>query len=223
MPRQVSRTYATVMVIATPFVRWWGRLRVRGLELLEAPGAIVMIANHDSHWDPLVVGVAAKGTQVRALAKASLWKNPVVAKVLDGMGQIPIERGRGDADALRNAIDGLEAGACVGIFPEGTISRGREMRALSGAGRLALAVPASRVVACSITGAVDIVRFPKRPRITVEFFEPSGGQPKPGESAIALTKRVMAEVRDRAPAVGAGRAGSKRSKTVGRDGRGNPL
>jgi 1-acyl-sn-glycerol-3-phosphate acyltransferase len=70
---------------------------------------------------------------------------------------------------------------------------------------LALAVPEARIVAVSVTGAVDIVRFPARPRITVEFFEPADGQPQPGESAIALTRRVMAEVRTKAPPVRAGR------------------
>jgi 1-acyl-sn-glycerol-3-phosphate acyltransferase len=205
MSRRVTRTYAVVMMIVTPIIRWWGRLRVTGADLLDDPGAVVLLANHDSHWDPLVVGVAAPGTQVQALAKASLWKNPVVARILDAMGQIPIERGRGDAGALAAAIERLEQGTCIGVFPEGTISRGQEMRALSGAGRLALAVPSSRIVAASITGAVDIVRFPRRPRITVDFFEPAGGQPTPEESAIALTKRVMAEIRDRAPAADAGR------------------
>jgi 1-acyl-sn-glycerol-3-phosphate acyltransferase len=195
------------MIIATPFVRWWGRLSVRGGELLAAPGAVLMFANHDSLWDPLVVGVAARGQQVRALAKSSLWTNPIAARVLDGMGQIPIERGRGDSAALSAAVEQLERGACVGVFPEGTISRGEVMRPLSGAGRLALAVPQARVVAVSITGAVAIARFPARPRIQVEFFEPSGGQPQDGESAIKLTRRVMADVRGKAPFVKAGRAG----------------
>ena len=203
--RQVSLTYRIVMLVAGPIVRSWGRLRVHGAELLEAPGPVLLFANHDSHWDPLVVGVAAPGHQLRALAKASLWKNPVVARVLDGMGQIPIERGRGDAAALSAAIDQLRRGARIGIFPEGTISKGATMRALSGGGRLALAVPEARIVAVSVTGAVDIVRFPARPRITVEFFEPSGGQAQAGESAMALTKRVMAEVRAKAPPVAAGR------------------
>jgi 1-acyl-sn-glycerol-3-phosphate acyltransferase len=193
------------MLVATPIVRWWGRLRVRGAELLDAPGPILVLANHDSHWDPLVIGVAARGVQVRALAKASLWKNPVVARVLNGMGQIPIERGRGDAAALAAAIAQLEAGRCVGVFPEGTISRGEVMRPLSGAGRLALAVPGTRIVAVSVTGTVDIVRFPTRPRLTVEFFEPLDGQPHEGESAVKLSRRVMADVRARAPFVAAGR------------------
>ena len=193
------------MGIATPVVRWWGRLTVHGLELLDAPGPTVLFANHDSRWDPLVVGVAARGQQVRALAKSSLWNNRVLARVLDAMGQIPIERGRGDTAALAVAIDQLERGACVGVFPEGTVSRGQVMRPLSGAGRLALAVPAARVIAVTITGAVQIARFPTRPRITVTFFEPAGGQPSDGESAIKLTRRVMEEIRSKAPFVSAER------------------
>lgn len=178
---------------------------MRGTELLDGPGPMVIVANHDSRWDPLVIGVAARGVQVRALAKASLWNNPIVARVLDGMGQIPIERGRGDVAALSAAIAELERGRCVGVFPEGTISRGEVMRPLSGAGRLALAVPGTRIVAVSVTGAVDIVRFPARPRITVEFFEPLEGQPREGESAVKLTRRIMADIRARAPFVAAGR------------------
>jgi 1-acyl-sn-glycerol-3-phosphate acyltransferase len=165
----------------------------------------LICANHDSQWDPLVIGVAARGVQVRALAKASLWNNPIVARVLNGMGQIPIDRGRGDVGALAEAIAQLGRGRCVGVFPEGTISRGADMRPLSGAGRLALAVPGTRIVAASVTGAVDIARFPARPRITVEFFEPHDGQPHDGESAIKLTRRVMADIRERAPFVAAGR------------------
>ncbi len=204
-PRRVSLVYRIVMIVASPIVRWWGRLEVHGADLLDRPGPAVLFANHDSHWDPVVAGVAAPNRQIRALAKASLWGNPVVGWVLDHMGQIPIERGRGDAAALSRAIEELEAGACIGVFPEGTISRGREMRALSGAGRLALAVPASRVVGLRIVGSVDIVRFPKRPRIRVDFFDPAAGQPQQDETASALTKRIMAEVRSGAPFALAGR------------------
>jgi len=197
----VSRTYRVVMAAVTPIVRWWGRLEVVGEDALPVDGPTLIIANHDSWWDPLVVGVAAmrRPRQVRALAKSSLWKIRAVGWVLDGMGQIPIDRGRGDTAALSAAIDQLRAGSCIGVFPEGTVSRGKPLRAQSGAGRLALAVPGTRVVAVRVIGAVDIVRVPKRPRIRVEFFEPSDGQPRPDESAIALTKRTMAEVRAGAP------------------------
>jgi 1-acyl-sn-glycerol-3-phosphate acyltransferase len=200
---KISLTYRIVMWVATPIVRWWGRLHVEGEAVLARSGPMVLMANHDSMWDPVVVGVAGvHQRQVRALAKASLWKARPVAWVLDHMGQIPIERGRGDVAALQAAIDQLAAGQCVGVFPEGTVSRGKAMRPLSGAGRLVLAVPDTVVVCAAVTGAVDIARFPHRPRIKVTFFEPAGGQPVPGESAIALTRRTMAEIRDAAPFAG---------------------
>jgi 1-acyl-sn-glycerol-3-phosphate acyltransferase len=196
---RVSLTYRAVMALATPVVRWWGRLEVTGLAALPPSGPVIIFANHDSAWDPLVVGVAARNRQVRALAKSSLWKYRPLAWVFDHMGQIPIERGRGDLAAMSAAVDQLRAGGCIGVFPEGTVSRGRPLRPLSGAGRLALAVPEARLICVASSGAVDIVRFPHRPRIRVHFFEPAGGQAQPGETPIRLTRRAMAEIRARAP------------------------
>jgi 1-acyl-sn-glycerol-3-phosphate acyltransferase len=206
MPRpKTPLTYRAVMAVATPIVRWWGRLEVYGLEVLPTDGPAVLMVHHDSAWDPVVAGVAARH-QIRALAKSSLWKSRPLGWVLDRMGQIPIERGRGDLEALSAAVAHLEQGAWLGIFPEGTVSRGRPLRPRRGAGRLVLAVPGTKLVGVSITGAVDIVRFPRRPRIRVEFFEPAAGQPQPGEGALALTRRMMAEVRERAPYAVPGRS-----------------
>jgi 1-acyl-sn-glycerol-3-phosphate acyltransferase len=203
--------YRAVMVVSTPVVRWWGRLEVVGQELLAPYGPTVLMVSHDSAWDPIAVGIAAGDRQIRALAKASLWNSKPMARVLDGMGQVPIERGVGDTEALRTAIEHLRAGSCLGIFPEGTVSRGRRLRYLSGAGRLALAVPGALVLGVRVTGTVDIVRFPRRPRVRVEFFAPEGGQPHPDESASELTTRVMREVRAGAAPAVPGR-GRKRTK-----------
>ncbi len=201
--RKPTLTYRAVMAFATPIVRWWGRLHVVGLSLLPVDGPTLLMVNHDSAWDPVVVGVAARRRQIRALAKSSLWRSKALGWVLDHMGQIPIERGRADAVALSAAIDALRAGGCIGVFPEGTVSRGRTLRPLSGAGRIALAVPGTTVLGVSVSGVVDIVRFPHRPRITVEFFDP--GQPGDAESAVGLTRRVMSDVRSRAPIAVPGR------------------
>ncbi len=193
------------MALAAPVVRWWGRLEVSGTSVLPASGPVIVFANHDSHWDPLVIGIAARGRQVRALAKASLWKQPVLAWVLDHMGQIPIERGRGDLAAMSAAVEQLRDGGCIGVFPEGTVSRGEALRPLSGAGRLALAVPEARLICAAASGVTDIARFPHRPRIRVDFFEPDGGQAQEGESAVRLTRRLMTQIRQRAPYAVAGR------------------
>ena len=201
---RIPPVYRAVMAAAGPIVKWWGRLEVVGLDRLPLHGATIVPANHDSAWDPVVIAFAARRRrQIQALAKASLWKNPLLRRVLDGMGQIPVRRGQADMDALDAAVQCLSAGGCLGIFPEGTRSQGRQLRAKSGAGRLAQAVPEARIVCAAVSGTVDIARFPRRPRLKVTFFEPTPAPP--GESALELSTRLTAELRAVAPVAAAGR------------------
>ncbi|UTI63986.1 1-acyl-sn-glycerol-3-phosphate acyltransferase [Paraconexibacter antarcticus] len=203
----VTFTYRAAMGLTAPVVRWWGRLDVVGLELLPLDGPVLLAVNRDSYWDPIAVGIAGLSRrQVKALAKHSLWK-PGLGRILDGMGQIPITRGSGDAHAMARAIEELRAGACLGIFPEGTRSLGRQLRPRSGFGRLAQAVPEAQIVCCRVTGTVDIPRLPpRRPRVRVEFFVPAGGGLQPEETPSELSSRLTAEIRTKAPvAIAAGR------------------
>jgi 1-acyl-sn-glycerol-3-phosphate acyltransferase len=208
---RITPAYRGVMAVTTPAVRWWGRLDVSGLEAMPLEGPVLLAGNHDSYWDPIAVGIAGMPRrQIRALAKSSLWK-PVIGRVLDGMGQIPIDRGAGDQGALDAAIEELRGGACIGIFPEGTRSLGRDLRARSGIGRLAEAVPEAEIVSCTVQGTVDIPRFPaSRPHVRVDFFRPAGGGLQPGESATDFSARLLAEIRARAPIAVAGRKRARR-------------
>jgi 1-acyl-sn-glycerol-3-phosphate acyltransferase len=204
MPDQLTGAYRAVMTASAPVVKTWGRLQVSGLEALPEEGPVLLAANHDSYWDPIAIGMAARPKrQIKALAKASMWKLPLVSSVLDGMGQIPIDRGKGDAGALSRAIEELRAGACIGVFPEGTRSLGRELRARSGFGRLAEAVPEAEIVCCTAVGTSGIAAFPKRPSIAVRFFRPEAGGRLPGETAAELPVRLLEEIRREAPIVSA--------------------
>jgi 1-acyl-sn-glycerol-3-phosphate acyltransferase len=201
----MTRTYRTALGLCVPIVRLWGRLEVEGLEHVPAEGPLVIAGNHDSYWDPVVIGIAAmKRRQIRALAKSSLWKVKGMNRVLSGMGQIPIVRGTGDADALDRAIAELRDGACIGIFPEGTRSLGRTLRPRSGLGRLVAAVPEAVVVPVAVEGSTDIPRFPKRPRLRVRFLPPADGLHN-GEAPAAFAARIVAEVRALAAISPAGR------------------
>lgn len=200
MTSERTRMYRAAMAVFTPVVKWWGRLEASGLEHLPKEGAILLAGNHDSYWDPIAIGIAGQPRrQIRALAKSTLWKTAALGKVLDGMGQIPIDRGKGDAHALDRAVQELRNGRCIGVFPEGTRTRGRILRARSGFGRLAEQVPEATIVCCTVEGTTTVGQFPKRPKIRVRFFPPAGGGLNPGESAAEMTVRLLAEIRGYAP------------------------
>jgi 1-acyl-sn-glycerol-3-phosphate acyltransferase len=199
--------YDLIAALMRPAARW-GRMRVSGLEVLTAAGPLLVVPNHDSQWDPILVGLAAKPRRrLRFLARASLWRIPGLGPLMNGLGQIPVRRGAGDAGAIENAVEALRSGDAVCVFPEGGLSWGEAQRARGGVGRLAQACPDARVVCCAIIGATGYVRFPRRPRVEVSFFAPASGQPRPGEEPRELAARLLAEIRDRVPPAPAGRRG----------------
>jgi 1-acyl-sn-glycerol-3-phosphate acyltransferase len=198
--RQGWKVYQTVRYLLR-WLRWWVRLEVRGLENLPAAGPILVVSNHDAWLDPLVIleSMMWRSRQLRFLAKASLWNFRPFAWILSGAGQIPIRRGESDVAAIEAAVAALDRGEAIGIFPEGTLSRGEELRARRGVARLALACPEAPVVLAAVQGGTDLKRFPRRPRVKIEFFAPAGGQAKPGEDPGALAARLLGEIRDRVP------------------------
>ncbi|GAB2457318.1 lysophospholipid acyltransferase family protein [Jatrophihabitans fulvus] len=192
--------YRAVLAVGTPLMTRWSRLSVTGLECLPRTGPVVLAADHDSYWDPIAIAVAARHVRpVRALSKSTLWKNPLVARFMDGMGHIPVIRGVSNDEAMARAVAELRAGACIGMFPEGTRSLGRELRARAGVGRLAEAVPEATTVCVRVNGSTEVVRLPTRPRVTVEFFLPRAGQWRTGEPAAEFSERLLAELREGAP------------------------
>jgi len=187
-------------------VALWGRVRITGLDAVPVDGPLLVVPNHDSQWDPIVVGIALrKRRRLRFLARADLWRIPGLGPILHAMGQIPIERGAGDARALDRAVEALRGGEAICVFPEGRLSRGETLRARSGVGRLAQWCPGVRVVLCCVEGTTDYVRFPKRPRISISFFEPATGQARSGEDPAELATRLLGEIRALVPPVAAGR------------------
>ena len=191
-------------------------MHVTGLDSVPRRGPLLLVPNHDSQWDPLIVGLALRRRRrLRFLARADLWKVPGLGPLLYRLGQIPIERGVGDARALEEAIEALRAGEAICVFPEGRLSRGEHLRARSGVARLASWCPGVAVVLCAIAGTTDLVRFPRRPRVTVSFFAPRDGQPEAGEEPAELAARLLDEIRENVPPVPAGRRHREAAASVG--------
>jgi 1-acyl-sn-glycerol-3-phosphate acyltransferase len=94
-----------------------------GLDRIPREGGLLLIINHASVFDPPIVGHATP-RWVEFMAMAELFRRPLFAWILHGLGAFPVDRARQDPTAAREAIRRLHAGRCVGIFPEGGVRLG---------------------------------------------------------------------------------------------------
>ena len=131
--------------LGIPMLRAWRRLAFRlevsGLEHLPATGAVLVVANHVSFRDPLLLVTLAhdRGRRLRALVVEAAFDYPVTGWFLRSSGMILVPAGAGRARAASTAEAALAAGEAVLVYPEGTIPRaGQVVAAQPGVGWLAL-------------------------------------------------------------------------------------
>lgn len=95
--------------------------RLGGLHHLPSTGAFIVVCNHQSHFDPMVVGSVLRDRAPRALARSSLIKGNGLAGWLIGtaFGSIPVDQAGDDPGGLRRMFAELKAGRGVIIYPEG--------------------------------------------------------------------------------------------------------
>jgi 1-acyl-sn-glycerol-3-phosphate acyltransferase len=109
--------YRLLTLVLSPLA-WWGRLRVAGLELVPESGPLLVVPNHDSQMDPIMIALALRRHRsLRFLGRAELWRNRLLSWLLYAAHQIPIERGAQDAGALDEAIGSLRGGRRSASFP----------------------------------------------------------------------------------------------------------
>lgn len=101
-------------------------VRVSGRENIPAEGGHVLIANHTSFLDPIVLSAAFPRRRMpKYLAKRELFKIPILATLIRAFGGIPLERGGSDVGAVHRAIAIASAGDILTVFPQGTRRKGK--------------------------------------------------------------------------------------------------
>ncbi|MCW4384907.1 1-acyl-sn-glycerol-3-phosphate acyltransferase [Salinibacterium sp. SYSU T00001] len=185
------------------------RFRIIDGHKMPREGAFVFSPNHYSEIDPVVMGVVMwkLNRMPRFLAKASVFKNPIVGGILRASGQIPVERAgsaRG-SEPLKAAATLVEKGLAVVIYPEGSLTRDPDlwpMRGKTGAVRMALEAGVPLVPAAHWGTQLVMPRYGRKislfPRktITVKIGDPvdlSEFRGRPISSAVLTeaTERVM--------------------------------
>ena len=156
----------------------------QGAEKIPKSGAAIVTCNHLSYVDPLTFThfLYNNGRAPRYLGKKSVFQIPIVGTVIKGTGQIPVDRESPNAaKAYEHAIAVLKAGHLLGVFPEGTLTRDKNlwpMRGKTGVVRLSLmtGVP---VYPCASWGPEKVLppygKIPKlfpRTKVSIRVGEP---------------------------------------------------
>lgn len=184
------------------------RIRPEGLENVPKRGAAILAANHLSFLDSFFIPLVVKRRSMTYLAKADYFKSWKTSWFFKAAGQISCERegGKKSEQSLQIALDVMNRGSLLGIYPEGTRSPdGRLHRGRTGVARLALAADVP-VIPVGLVGT-DIVmpkeaKMPKlsgRLSVDVNFGKPLDfsrykGRERDRMALRSMTDEIMYEI-----------------------------
>lgn len=188
----------------------YARFSFENLEHIPAEGPAIVVANHRSYFDPLVLGMAVlrAGRLPRFLGKKEVLDAPVLGALAKVAGTIRVDRGSGSDEPLERAAQALDAGEVVVIMPQGTIPRGEEffdpvLKGKTGAARLA-AMTQAAVVPVGLWGtelvwprserAPRVWNLLRPPRVIANVGAPVDGLDLGEDDAVADTERIMGAI-----------------------------
>ena len=188
-----------------PIVNWLSRAAARvtvtGTEHMPRAGGVLLVSNHLSNYDPLMVAMIFKRI-LHFMGKAELYRNPVLRWVCLQLQTFPVRRGEVDRAALRYAEELLRGGRVVAVFPEGHRSRTGNMQAAQGGIALLARRTGAPILPVAITGTQylwppALLRWRpwRRPEVTITIGEPFTLPRAAGRAGnAAQTDLIMARV-----------------------------
>lgn len=179
MPRKFLRFwYPFWRKIAAVLLFVLGPLKIRGSYRVPNEGGVLILANHLSDIDPVVVQYACP-RHIRFMAKRELFDMPSVGKWIRFFGGFPVKRGEPDRQALKRAVALLKAGQAVGVFPEGQISEDGELQELKAGIALIARLADVPIICCTLEGTQRIMPYAEVwPRPAFGHVNVTWGEPR---------------------------------------------
>lgn len=174
--------YKIVRPIVAVIFKILYRPTIIGKENIPQTGGIVLAGNHTKWLDPIML-IAINERQIHFLAKDELFHG-ITKPIVKGMGCISVNRKIHDKDALSLGYKTLENAEVIGIFPEGTINRTKDIIMPFKIGAVKMANKTnSKLIPFTITGKYKL--FKKS--IRIEFFKPI----KVGDNLTEENEKLM--------------------------------
>lgn len=190
--------YYIVKFLVKLYFRIVYSLHYEGRDNIPKDTAVIYTSNHRTYADPPLLGAGARG-KFAFMAKEELFEKKLFSWLIRALGAFPVARGKGDTAVIDTAVERLESGRSLIIFPEGTRSKdGKVQRGHTGAALIAarsgkLIVP---------VGIVFGEKLKFRAKVTVKYGMPIdpaqyceiSDSPEP-RSLVKLKKRYMEEIK----------------------------
>lgn len=170
------------------------RLRTYGISNVPRCGGVLLICNHQSNLDPVVVAVHLR-CAVSFLAKAELFEHPGFGWLISELNAFPVRRGEGDVGAVRETIRRLREGRILTLFPEGTRTPNGEIGAIMPGIAMIVRRAQVPVIPAVVDGAYLAwprdAKFPRPHPIKVLYGPPMAVEGLKGEQIISLIDRTL--------------------------------
>jgi 1-acyl-sn-glycerol-3-phosphate acyltransferase len=175
------------VLLAIPFMRllatalFWGLaapIWMRGWWRVPRRGPLLVIANHQSNTDPVVVQYACR-RHIRFLTRRDLFTPGPLGKFLRWFGAVPIQQGAPDKTALKTAIELIRQGEAVGIFPEGRLSPDGDLLPMLPGVALIVKRTGVRCICVGLKGTRKVMPYPEtKPRLAFSWIIARWGEPR---------------------------------------------
>lgn len=202
-PFAVYLTWDAGWCVCWLFFRVFYRFRRFGMENVPREGPVIFVSNHQSHFDPPLVGLVTGDRPFAAMARSTLANSKVLALLMRMLGAIPLKQGEGDSAAFKVAFAELAAGRCVMLFPEGSRTRNGAIGPFKRGVSLLIKRSGATVLPIAVEGAHDVWTIGRNlPRLR-GWIEVKAGQPISAEellrdgpdAALAILRRQIEALR----------------------------
>lgn len=151
-------------------------LKIYGAETFPRSGGVLVVSNHQSHLDPVILGVAIPRS-LSYFAKSELFEmHPAFTRLIESLGAFPVRQTGSAAGAIKETIDRLQSGCALNIYPEGSRTIDGELQPFEKGAALIIRKAKVPVVPVAIHGSFECfppgTKMPKPHPIRVMFGPP---------------------------------------------------
>ena len=183
------RFYRFAKVVCNVVCKLWFKLEYYGMENLPTDRGYILVGNHQSYWDPVMMGLKLN-TTLTFMANEKLFHKPVLAPIIRGLGAFPVNLKKPDMTAIRTAKKVVKEGKVLALFPEGTRSHDGKLLKFKGGVIYIASVTGEDVVPVCITYG-NGGKF--RSRILIRY-----GQVIPNQEVLEGKKKATESMRQAA-------------------------